>query len=106
MLLRPVVIDLTRPHRLERALHAQRADIDVAKDQGDEQHRDDAVTFVDLQRPVARELGGQRLLDLMSCWRLGRSNGLTENEPQIDHRNPVNRREQTRSIAMKNADAY
>src|SRR5262249_27062336 len=40
MLLRPVVIHLASPHRLERALHSERADIDVTWDQGDEQHGD------------------------------------------------------------------
>jgi hypothetical protein len=43
MLLGPIEIDFAGPHGLERALHSERADIDVTKDQGDEQDRDDAV---------------------------------------------------------------
>src|SRR5262245_13717551 len=43
MFLCPIVINLAGPHRLERALHSERADIDVTEDQGDEQHRDDGV---------------------------------------------------------------
>ncbi len=38
MLLRPVEIDLPGAHGLERTLHPERADIDVSKDQGDEQN--------------------------------------------------------------------
>ena len=43
MFLRPVEIDLSGPHGLERAFHPERADIDVAKDQRDEQNGDDGV---------------------------------------------------------------
>src|SRR6202043_2756367 len=43
MFLGPVVIDLAGPHGLEGALHPKRADIDVTKDQRDEQDRDDGV---------------------------------------------------------------
>src|SRR3981189_3446138 len=39
----PVEIDFAGPHGLERALHSERADIDVTEDQGDEQDGDDAV---------------------------------------------------------------
>ena len=46
MFLRPVVIDLAGPHRLERALHSERADIDVTEDQSDEQHGNDAVHYL------------------------------------------------------------
>src|SRR5258708_2551979 len=43
MFLRPVVIDLAGPHRLERALQSERADIDVTEDQSDKQHGDHGV---------------------------------------------------------------
>ena len=37
MFLGPVEIDFAGPHRFERALHSEGADIDVTEDQGDEQ---------------------------------------------------------------------
>src|SRR5260370_7130627 len=43
VLLGPVDIDLPSPHGFERALHSNCADIDVSKDQGDEENGDDAV---------------------------------------------------------------
>src|SRR6478735_12085131 len=43
MFLGPVEIDFAGPHRLERALHSEGADIDVTEDQRDEQDRDYAV---------------------------------------------------------------
>src|ERR1700676_5090729 len=43
MLLRPIEIDLSGAHRFERTLHPERADIDVAKDQRDEQNGHDGV---------------------------------------------------------------
>src|SRR5207245_11110937 len=50
MFLGPVVVDLAGPHCLERALHSERADIDVTEDQSDEQHGNDAVQYLrDLQ---------------------------------------------------------
>ena len=39
----PIQIDATASHRLERALHSERSDIDVADDEGDEQDRNDAM---------------------------------------------------------------
>jgi hypothetical protein len=39
MLFRPVEIDFAGSHGLERPLHPERADIDVAEDQSDEQNR-------------------------------------------------------------------
>src|SRR5713101_998190 len=46
MLLRPVEIDLAGAHGLERTLHPERADIDVAKDQRDEQYSHDGVHYL------------------------------------------------------------
>ena len=43
MFLGPVEIDFAGAHRLECALHPERADVDVGKDQRDEQHGDDGV---------------------------------------------------------------
>src|SRR5258707_4289957 len=43
VLLGPVDIDLASPHGFEGTLHSKRADIDVTKNQGDEQHGDDTV---------------------------------------------------------------
>src|SRR6516225_9413065 len=43
MLLRPVEIDLTGSHSLEGAFHAERADVNMTEDQGDEEHGDDGV---------------------------------------------------------------
>ena len=43
VLLGPIEIDFTGPHGFEGALHAERADIDMAEDQRDEQESDDAV---------------------------------------------------------------
>ena len=43
VLFRPVEIDLAGAHGLERAFHAERADIDVGEDQGDEENGDDGV---------------------------------------------------------------
>src|SRR6185437_61209 len=40
VLLRPVEVDRALTHRLVRALHAERAEIDVREDQRDEQHAD------------------------------------------------------------------
>src|SRR5260370_32862462 len=39
----PVEIDLAGSHGLERALHSERADINVGEDQGDKQNRNHAV---------------------------------------------------------------
>src|SRR5437870_1692961 len=39
----PVQIHLARSHRLERAFHPDRADIDVSQHGGDEQHGDDGM---------------------------------------------------------------
>src|ERR1700682_2764528 len=46
MLLRPVEIDLAAAHGLERTLHPERADIDVAKDQRDEQNGHAGVHYL------------------------------------------------------------
>ena len=43
MFLRPVEIDLAGAHGLERTLHPERADVDVGKDQRDEQNGHDGV---------------------------------------------------------------
>ena len=43
VLLRPVEIDLAGSHSLERAFHAQCADIDMSEDYGDEEHGDDGM---------------------------------------------------------------
>src|SRR6266446_9266395 len=43
MLLRPVEIDLAGGHRLEGALHAERADVDMSNDHRDEQNGDYGV---------------------------------------------------------------
>ena len=43
MLLRPVEIDLAAAHGLECTFHPEGADIDVAKDQRDEQNCDDGM---------------------------------------------------------------
>ena len=40
---RPAEIDLAAAHRLDRPLHAERADVDVRQDGGDEQDRDQRV---------------------------------------------------------------
>src|SRR5882757_11172013 len=51
MLLGPVEIDLAGAHRVERALHSDRADIDVRQHDGDEAHRDHGMNHgPDLQR--------------------------------------------------------
>jgi hypothetical protein len=51
--------DGSLPHRLERALHADRADVDVREDQGDEQQGDDGVNasenIGDLEREQQQE---------------------------------------------------
>src|SRR5262249_60991981 len=51
----PVDVDSAAAHGLERALHADRADIDVPEHGGDEQHRHDAVH--DLGKLHARDVG-------------------------------------------------
>src|SRR6266536_2774802 len=43
VLLGPVEVDLPAAHRIERPLHAERADIDVRQHGGDEQHGEHAV---------------------------------------------------------------
>ena len=43
MLLGPVEIDFAGPHGLKGTLHSERADVDVGKDQSDEQDGDDAM---------------------------------------------------------------
>ena len=43
MLLGPVDVDLAGAHGRERALHAERADVDVGDDHDDQRQRDDAV---------------------------------------------------------------
>ncbi len=43
MFLRPIYIHLAGTHGLERALHPERADIDMRENHGDEQHGDDGV---------------------------------------------------------------
>ena len=43
MFLSPVDIHFARAHRFERALHPKRADVDVGKDQRNEQHGDDGM---------------------------------------------------------------
>src|ERR1700758_533463 len=43
MLLYPVEIDLTGSHSLEGAFHAERANVNMTEDQGDEEHGDDGV---------------------------------------------------------------
>src|SRR5882724_10579486 len=40
---RPVEIDLAGAHRIERAFHPDRADVDVRQHGGDEEHRDHGV---------------------------------------------------------------
>src|SRR5260370_17717729 len=56
MLLRPVEIDIAGCHRLEGALHAERADIDMMHDSRDEQTGDDGVD--DLREMNARDVRG------------------------------------------------
>jgi hypothetical protein len=46
MLLRPVEIDLSGAHGFERALHPERADIDVTQNQGDEQNSHDGMYYL------------------------------------------------------------
>src|ERR1700682_417603 len=46
MLFRPVEIDLSGAHGFERTLHPERADIDVAKNQRDEQNGHDGVHYL------------------------------------------------------------
>ena len=43
MLLRPVEIDLAGSHGLERTFHAERADVDMSEDHGDEEDGDDSM---------------------------------------------------------------
>src|SRR5258707_11598439 len=54
MLLRPVEIDLAGRHRLEGALHAERADVDMRDDHRDEQNGDYGVD--DLRELHARDI--------------------------------------------------
>ena len=58
MLFRPVEIDLSGAHGLERALHAERSDIDVAQDQGDEQDGHDGM--YDLCQLHLRDIGSKK----------------------------------------------
>src|SRR5581483_9775684 len=56
MLPGPVHVDLADAHRLEGALHADRADVDVGEHGGDKQHRHGAVN--DLGPLHSRHVGG------------------------------------------------
>jgi len=61
MFLGPVEIDVAGPHGLERALHSKGADIDVTKDQGDEQDGDNAVHYLrDLHSEDIGEIEGEQ----------------------------------------------
>jgi hypothetical protein len=60
MLLRPVAVDAAAPHRLEGALHADGADVDVADDEADHQQGEPRVQALrDLHARVVRPVEGK-----------------------------------------------
>src|SRR3954468_8342610 len=61
VLLGPIEVDTAGAHGLEGALHSERADIDVAEDDGDEEHGDQAMhDLCELHSQNVRDVEGKQ----------------------------------------------